>query len=105
MCNGVDSVNKAFDFQEIRVMSTRMEAGSLTCNTSIEKLRIEEEEEEEEERKTMSYLKNTTALLLQEIDELKKASEEQKQSQLQTNVTITRLERELEVLQKNSKTQ
>ena len=86
-------------------MSTRMEAGSLTCNTSIEKLRIEEEEEEEEERKTMSYLKNTTALLLQEIDELKKASEEQKQSQLQTNVTITRLERELEVLQKNSKTQ
>ena len=107
-------------------MSTKMEAGNLTCITSIEKLRIEEEEEEEEEKKTLNYLKNatvhliqendnlrkdlqeqknTTAHLIQENDNLKKGLEEQKESQLQANVTIIRLERDLEVLQKNSTTQ
>ena len=83
-------------------MSTRMEAGNLTCITSIEKLRIKEEEEEEEEKKTLNYLKNTTAHLIQENDKLRKGFEEQKKSQLKANVTITRLEKELEVLQKNS---
>lgn len=86
-------------------MSTKMEAGNLTCITSIEKLRIEEEEEEEKEKKTLNYLKNATAHLIQENDNLKKGLEEQKKSQLKANVTITRLERELEDLQKNSKTQ
>ena len=85
-------------------MSTKMEAGNLTCITSIEKLRIKEEEEEEKEKKTLNYLKNATAHLIQENDKLKKGLEEQKASQLQTNFTITRLERDLEVLQKNSTT-